>query len=388
MEAPRRMNMGQAVSAPGQINGLQRLLRAGLLGLGMSGLVTGVWGGLLRMGWVLPMPVSHANWITYHGPLMVCGFLGTLIGLERAVGLRLWWTYGAPLLVGVGGVLTEAGVMGWLPHACVTAGSAVFVGVTIRILCLQRTPANVVQLLGACSWLVGNVGWMLDRPLAHVVPAWMGFLLLIIAGERLELTRFQRLVGWANPALTGLVVWLGLGLVLEGLQAWGRGLVLGGALVGFAGWLLRLDLAWRTLRAVGLPRYMAVCLLSGYGWLLVSGGWLAIGWPQTAGAAYDGMLHAFFVGFVFAMIFAHAPVIFPAVLGVPVVFHPVLYGWWGLLQGTLALRLLGDGTGWAAGRAWGAAGNGIAMAGFLITMLTLWVREVWRRRRDGRGHSG
>jgi hypothetical protein len=32
-----------------------------------------------------------------HGPLMVCGFLGTLISLERAVALDAW-SYAAPAL--------------------------------------------------------------------------------------------------------------------------------------------------------------------------------------------------------------------------------------------------------------------------------------------------
>jgi len=379
--------MSQGLSSPASrpVGLWERVLRVCLLLSGMSGLVTGIWGGLLRIGWNLPLPVHHANWITFHGPLMVCGFLGTLIGLERAVGLRAGWTWWAPLLAGAGGVLTEAGVLGWGPRLSISAGSAVFLAVAVRILMIQRNLANVVQMLGAGAWLAGNVAWCLDRPVAQVVPAWMAFLLLIIAGERLELTRFAPPDPWAARVLLACLAVLGAGLVFEAAQLPGRNLLLGAALAGTAVWLLRFDLAWRTIRSPGLPRYMAISLLSGYGWLLISGVWMGLSWPQTAGVAYDGMLHAFFVGFVFAMIFGHAPVIFPAILGVPVVFHPAVYFWWAALQVSLVLRLAADGLGWAAGRSWGAAGNGVAIAGFLLTMLVSWGRGWWRARRAGAG---
>ena len=70
-------------------------------------LLAGLWAGLIRLGWQLP-PL----WLrlpAQHGPLMVSGFLGTLISLERAVALsqnqdgrRLY--YLSPLLAGIGAV--------------------------------------------------------------------------------------------------------------------------------------------------------------------------------------------------------------------------------------------------------------------------------------------
>src|SRR5690606_8032025 len=86
------------------------------------------------------------------------------------------------------------------------------------------------------------------------------------------------------------------------------------ALLLLVGWLLRFDVATRLARSTGLPRYMAICLLAGYGWLVVAAGiWLVAG-PVGAGPAYDAVLHAIFLGFVLSMIMAHAPVILPAVL--------------------------------------------------------------------------
>lgn len=363
----------------------QRWPRGLLLLLGMSGLVTGLWGGLLRIGLQLPLPVSHANWITYHGPLMVCAFLGTLIGLERAVGLGKAWTFLAPLMTGLGGLLVEAGAVGIGPRGWVLAGSLVFGAVTIRIVWMQPNWANGLQMLGAMAWVVGNVGWLGGSAIPQVVPCWMAFLLLTIVGERLELSRFQRLVRGAGKMLAAAVVLLGLGLVMATVHPRSGGVLMGLAMAALAAWLSCFDLAWRTIRAAGLPRFMGLCLLVGYGWLLLSGIWIASVWPQTSGPAYDGVLHAFFVGFVFSMIFGHAPVILPSVLALPVVFHRALYGPLLLLHATLALRLWADVAGWAAARGWGAAGNGLAVLAFLMTLGALWVRGAPGRRVDRGG---
>jgi hypothetical protein len=124
---------------------------------------------------------------------------------------------------------------------------------------------------------------------------------------------------------------------------------------------LRLDLAWRTIRHPGMPRFMAVCLLSGYVWLVVTAALIGAAWPQTSGMIYDTTLHAFFVGFVFAMIFGHAPVIFPAVLGLPVQFRWSSYLPLVVLHGSLLLRLAGDLANAPTVRVWGASGNALAV---------------------------
>ena len=51
-------------------------------------LLVALWAGLLRLGWVLP---STRGLALAHGPLMVSGFLGALIALERAVALKIRW---------------------------------------------------------------------------------------------------------------------------------------------------------------------------------------------------------------------------------------------------------------------------------------------------------
>ena len=87
-----------------------------------------------------------------------------------------------------------------------------------------------------------------------------------------------------------------------------------------------------------------------------------------AGPYYDALPHAVFVGFVFAMIFGHAPIIFPAVLGQTVAYHPLFYAPLWLLHLSLLLRLTGDLAGWPPGRQWGGLLNAVAVLLFLGTV--------------------
>src|SRR5512136_1695234 len=127
----------------------KRMGRLPLLLMGMASLVAAVWGGLVRLPLNLPLPGGNANWLTYHGPLMVCGFLGTVIGLERAVGLRGGWAYVAPLLTGAGALMFLAGKLGHTPVALITLGSLWFWLVTLWVVRLQRATFTWVMSAGA-----------------------------------------------------------------------------------------------------------------------------------------------------------------------------------------------------------------------------------------------
>lgn len=73
--------------------------RLPLLALAFAALLGALWGGLLRIGW--NWPLLHPPLPMAHGPLMVGGFLGTLISLERAVALNRRWAYAGPYVVGL-----------------------------------------------------------------------------------------------------------------------------------------------------------------------------------------------------------------------------------------------------------------------------------------------
>lgn len=343
-------------------------VRFPLLALGMLSLLLALWGGLLRLGWSLPG--LRSGLVAAHGPLMVAGFLGALISLERAVALARRWMYVVPALAG-GGALSLLVVRSMYPGMVgITLASIGLVMVFVIIVRQHPALYTYVMAVGALAWLVGNALWVGGQPIAHVVPWWAAFLILTIAGERLELGRLLRLSRNARIGFGVAVAALLLGLVVSG-PVWTVGTrILGVGMVGLAVWLLRYDIARRTVRQTGLPRFIAVSLLSGYVWLGV-GGLLALGFDGViAGPSYDAVWHAIFLGFVMAMIFGHAPVIFPSVLGLPVRYTSRVYVPLVVLHLSLLVRVAGDLAVHNGLRMWGGVGNVIALVLFLLITIS------------------
>ncbi|HOX57519.1 MAG TPA: hypothetical protein P5205_02555 [Candidatus Paceibacterota bacterium] len=350
--------------------GKQRLGLLPLLLMGMASLLAGVWGGLVRIPLNLPLPGGNANWLTFHGPLMVCGFLGTVIGLERAVGLRGWWPYIAPLLTGAGSAMVMAGALGRVPMLLITAGSLWFWAVSLWVVRLQRATFTVVMSAGALAWAVGNLLWRADWPISRVVPWWIAFLTLTIVGERLDLSRFQKPSRYSTPLLYGTLGLFGGGVILSSLSRVAGERLTGLSLLALAAWLGSFDLARRTIRQPGLPRFMAICLLAGYGWLAVAGVLMVAFFPLESGMRYDAVLHSFFLGFAFSMIFGHAPVIFPAVLVLQPSFRAAFYSHVLLLHLAVTLRVGSEVVKWPPGREWGGIASALAVGLFLINTVT------------------
>ena len=152
------------------------------------------------------------------------------------------------------------------------------------------------------------------------------------------------------------------------------------ALLALSLWLVKQDIARRTVRAQGLTRYIAVCLLSGYAWLAIGGGIIVAARGFHPGtASYDAAVHALALGFVFAMVFGHAPIIVPAVARVAVPYHWTFYLPLALLHASLVLRLAGDAVdGFALIRV-GGLGNALALAAFIASTASAVIRG--RRRR-------
>ena len=321
------------------------LKRAPLLAAALVALLAGLWAGLLRLGLDLPqLRPALAGW---HGPLLVLGFLGVQIGLERAVALgghgERRWPYLAPTAAAAGALWLLVGLPPRGGQLLLVAGGLVLVAVFIVIHRFDPTWHNAVMGLGALAWVAAAVVWLAGDGVARAVPFLAAFLVLTIVGERLELSRMRHPPAAVRAALLGAVALFCLGVVLT-LPWPALGVRLAGAgLLAQALWLARYDVARRTIRMSGLTRYMAVALLAGYFWLAVAGGvWLWEGELSGGGFAYDAMVHAIFLGFVFSMIFAHAPVIVPAVLGVALPYRRSFYLPLGLLHASVAIRLLGD----------------------------------------------
>ena len=81
--------------------------RVALIALAGASLISGLNAALLRLGvWA---PVVSDRVADLHGPVMVLGFMGTLISLERAQAMRNPLAYLAPALLGLGSLALLAG---------------------------------------------------------------------------------------------------------------------------------------------------------------------------------------------------------------------------------------------------------------------------------------
>ena len=246
-------------------------------------------------------------------------------------------------------------------------------------------------------------GWMLVRrellgvwpnPFlvsAHAHAVLIGFVVLTIAAERVELARLAMprgadrwlllLAGAVTAAVLGTTVFPGP-TALGGLISWR---LLGLTLLVLTAWLVRHDVARRTVHATGLPRFAAVALLLGYAWLVVAAlGLLLMGRPT--GDVYDVVVHATFLGYAMSMVLAHAPVILPAVLKVRLPYHRAMWVPLLLLHVTLLARVasLGlVGIGLSALSVWPLAlvGNVAALLLFLITAVVTGLRAGRERHR-------
>jgi hypothetical protein len=337
--------------------------RVPLMALGGLSLVAAMWAGLVRMDWNLPIP--HLRFPETHGPLMVVGFLGTVIGLERAVALKKPWAYGTPLFAALSAIAQLTGVPDPWSQSFAVISAGILVAIFAFLWWHQHESYLVIIGLGALLWLVGNALWLSDYPAFSAVGWWAGFLVLTITGERLELSRLRRLSPASRLLLFFAVMVFLVGLSRMSIEDPGSR-VAGVGLIAIALWLLRWDIAWRNVRIAGLSRFMAVSLLSGYVWLLAAGAlWILYAKDFIAGSHYDAMLHAIFLGFVFAMIFAHAPVILPSVMDVSMPFQNAFYLHLLLLHVSLLLRIGADLMDAPTARMWGGLLNGVAILLFL-----------------------
>ena len=343
--------------------------RAPLLILGFAALIVGVSAGLVRLGWNVPVAATSAS---LHGVLMICGFFGVVISLERAVAIGRTWAYLGPVLAGLG---SAAAIAGRIPPApwLFLAASLVLVGASIDV--LRRQPALFVLTLslGALCWAVGNAWWAFGSTVHQVVTWWLAFPILTIAGERLELSRFLSPSPMAKRAFAAIIGVIVLGLLATPTE-WGA-IVFAAGLLALSAWLLKQDIARRTVRSHGLTRFIAVCLLSGYAWLSIGAAvMLAAGGLSPGSPAYDASLHALALGFVFSMVFGHAPIIFPAVLRVAVPYHPYFYAPLALLHVSLVVRLAGDATSRFDWTRTGGMLNALAIAAFVVGTVNAIVR--------------
>jgi len=314
--------------------------RLPILATGMLALLGGTLAGLARLGW--PVPDAAAAQAGNHAALMISAFFGTLISLERAVALSRRWAYAGPIATGIGGLAMLAGSPLAIAQLLTGAGAALLVAGSVAVLRRQVALFTLVLAAGALSWLIGNLLWLVDGHPLRALPWWLSFLVLTIAGERLELTRFLPVRAHSRNLFLLAVgpLFAGGGLAIAGHASALQ--VFAGSLLLLALWLLTYDIARYNARQRGLTRYVAVCLLTGYFWLALAG-LLGLAGALAPGHAWrDAALHAITLGFVFAMVFGHAPIIFPSVTRVRIPYRPVFYLPLAFLNLALACRIAGS----------------------------------------------
>lgn len=325
-------------------------------------LVAGIYSGLMRIGLSIPGP----GWLMrFHGPLMLFGFLGVLIPLERFVAIRSRLSQLAVLAVSAGIWVGVFGPLFW-GQCLIVIGSFLYFATLFELSVRHPQLHHWIMAAGALSLFGAATLWMSSHPMPRIVPWWASFLLWTIAGERLELSRVGGLAGFARVslALTLLSALGALGIqflwVDIGFQLFGAGLAI------VAAWLWKNDITGQTARTSGLPGYMAKTLRGGYVWLGLCGlGLVTHGQPISA-FSYDAIWHSFFFGFVFSMIFAHAPVIFPALTGIRIDFHRALYAGPAVLHLGLSARVGADFFHLPMVRRAGGVANALAIALFAI----------------------
>ncbi|GAB1692195.1 hypothetical protein [Krasilnikovia sp. M28-CT-15] len=360
--------------------------RLPVLAAGGLSLVTGLYTALLLLS--VPVPAPAAPVEQAHGPVMVFGFVGTLIALERAVALGARWALLAPACSVAGAAVLVAAGPGPAGHVLLMLAAVLLLGVYRALWRRQPGVALLAQVAGAFAWYAVTLLWLAGFPIAETVPWLVVFVVATIAGERLELAhvglRTASAPRWFLAALLALLAGAAATTVapVAGVHLFGAGLL------AVTAWLAVFDVARHTVRGRGLPRYIAVGLLAGYAWLALAGLlWTGAG-PALDGPRYDAVLHATFLGFTMSMIFVHAPVILPAVIRRPLPYHRLLYVPLALLHLSLLARIgLGDAAGLVPAWRWAGVANIAAVLGFVACALAVAVSHGRTRRARGATHT-
>lgn len=357
---------GPQVPPRSAVHGPSSRLRTLLVLPALAALVCGVLAGLARLG--LPVPGAIARFLAVHGALMVGGFFGTLIGLERAVALGGRWPYLAPLLSGLSVIAVLWGVAPFWPPLLMSLAALMMLAACYVVWRRQPLAHHAALAFAALAWLLGNGVWLFTQGVPAAVPLWASFLVLTIAAERLELSRFLPTPAAARRSFR-FIVGLLLASATLSLLSDVCLRVFSLALFALACWLLRYDIARRTVRSAGLTRYMAVCLLSAYAWLALGAMLGAFGQLSAGQVLRDAALHALLLGFVMSMVFGHAPVIVPAITRLKFRWHAGFYVPLLVLHLSLGLRTLAGLFGNFALRQWAAIGNSLVLVLFFVMVL-------------------
>lgn len=330
-------------------------------------LILAFYSAIGRVGWELPIPEVAAK----HGFYMVSGLFGTLICFERTLILknRLWLSIPLLSIVSVVLVFLEITIVGF----AVQGLSALLLATLYFTQWLRHKEVFLLALtLSGLAWMTSGIVLATGRGFAATSIWLILFLLYSIVAERLELSKFIATPKWAKPLLLLFFI------LLFASQAfpfhWGTYHISGILITATGFWLLQFDMATKNLSKSGFFYFTGSTLYYGFVWLMVGGVLMAL--PLQSFYHYDAVLHVFFIGFAFSMIYAHAPIILPALLKLrKTPFHKILYIPVWATHVLLLLRLYADYSGNWPLRKWTGLFQVVFMLMFFASFAVLMFRK-------------
>ena len=279
------------------------------LALGGACLLAGLDAVLLRLGaWA---PAGGAALAALRDPLLLVGFLGAVIALERAVAVGETRALLAPVGCASGCLALVAGVPEPAGQVVAFLGSAALCAVEVRLHRRAPSVAVDIRVMSAIALTLGNLLWLRGMAIATCVPLWLLLPVLTVVGEHLEPAApgsSDAVPGTVvQEALRALSAAVLLGACMLGVTGGAR-LVIGPALLAMAAVMAGDDVARGAIRATGAARLAAACALTGRLWLAVAG----LAWtlsPLDAGpgagrGAYKTVAPAIVLGWVLSMMTA------------------------------------------------------------------------------------
>lgn len=254
-------------------------------------LILGLITGLSRFG-LFPTDLS-----IHHGVLMLNGFAGGLITLERTLSKPIPTNLLSLCLLVLGVILASLDVRWglWL----VTGAILLLISEEARASLTHHWAYHLTQLIGLLCWLTANVRYQFSNFYPAAVPFWQAFVLMMILATRVKK------IGRISDLKVMLIIWMYVVSICLPFHSAASSLS-GLLLLMVAGLVLRLELKHSEDRV-----YRLVIV---YGWLAAT----AIGtlFSDYILYSYDFVLHCFFLGFLFNMIFLNASKAIVSKLGV------------------------------------------------------------------------
>ncbi|MEX2597644.1 MAG: hypothetical protein WEC59_12015 [Salibacteraceae bacterium] len=337
-----------------------------------AALIVALLAGLHRAGFNI---IGISNMAGYHGALMTGSFLGALISLERAIVVKKRYAYLVPISAALS--LPMFYVSPDLGYGLLVASSAGLVAIMIWLYYKYNEWHQIIFIVGAACWLIGNFSILVGDFYFFAAPWWMLFFLFVITAERIELAKFI-LIKLKSIALITAFLTTAFASMLLPFHSGGKE-ILGLGFIGVSITLLLHDIARKNIKVRGIHGFSGVAMILGYMWLFVSG--VGMTFLRYSGLFYDAILHTFFIGFVFSMIFAYGPIILPTILKKGIsVFHPILYIWLVALHLGLLIRVVADLSAHTSGRLVASWIDAISMLCFFLTIGILVIQKGFNKK--------